>query len=71
MEKMSTLGGALLIYYFGADPVSLGETLSRTPTEVSMLKFYDSVTDEPILVNVLCPDDPFMGARGCSGYSGF
>jgi hypothetical protein len=27
---MSTLGGALLIYYFGADPVCLGETLSRT-----------------------------------------
>jgi hypothetical protein len=31
MENMSTLGGALLIYYFGAESVSLGETLGRTP----------------------------------------
>jgi hypothetical protein len=30
METMSMFGGALLIYYFGADPVSLGETLSIT-----------------------------------------
>jgi hypothetical protein len=30
MENMATLGGALLIYYFGADPVCLVEMLRRT-----------------------------------------